>query len=97
MNGDRVIEMRRLSDGAVYRFEPRSAGADGLPRFRRMDKDIWILRDDVFGWIVRDAENGALMGRPWDVAIPDQGDMPPECEWVSKKGANSFVYRLTFV
>ncbi|WP_330084507.1 hypothetical protein [Methylocystis iwaonis] len=94
---ERAIEMRRLSDGAVYRFLPAPATADGLPRFKRADKDIWILRDPDFGWIVWDAEEQALMGRPWDVAINRQGATPPECDWVSRKGANSFVYRLVFV
>ncbi|PPD45893.1 MAG: hypothetical protein CTY15_03315 [Methylocystis sp.] len=93
----KTIEMRRLSDGAVYRFEAQPSGLDGLPRFKRADKDIWILRDEKFGWIVWDAQDKALMGRPWEIAIEDQGDLPPECDWVSRKGANSFVYRLVFV
>jgi hypothetical protein len=91
-----IIEMRRLSDGAVYRFHAAPAEA-GPPRYKRADKDIWILRDEKFGWIVWDAEEKALMGRPWEVAVCDQGDAPPECDWVSRKGANSFVYRLVFV
>lgn len=90
-----TIEMRRLSDGHVYRFVAQSEA--GETRYKRVDKDIWIRRDAAFGWIVWDAENSALMGRPWDVALRDQGDAPPECEWVSKRGANSFVYRLAFV
>jgi hypothetical protein len=93
----KTIEMRRVSDGAVYRFLPAPAGEDGLPRYKRADKDIFIERDPHFGWIVRDDADGALMGRPWDVALKDQGDMPPACDWVSRKGANSFVYRLVFV
>jgi hypothetical protein len=91
-----IIEMRRLSDGAVYRFHTEPSD-DASPRYRRADKDIWILRDAKFGWIVWDAQEKALMGRPWDVAISDQGEAPPECDWVSRKGANSFVYRLVFV
>lgn len=93
----RTIEMRRLSDGAVYRFHPAPAGDDGFPRFKRADKDIWILRDEKFGWIVWDAEEKALMGRPWEIAVPDQGALPPVCDWVSRKGDNSFVYRLALV
>lgn len=95
--GDHVIEMRRLSDGAVYRFAPQAPAADGAPRYRRSDKDIWILRDNDFGWIVWDAGEQALMGRPWDVAPKDQGATPPACVWVSRKGANAFVYRLVRV
>lgn len=96
MLAEHVIEMRRLGDGAVYRFKPARA-SDGALRYRREDKDVWIMRDPAFGWIVWDSECAALMGRPWDVALADQGDLPPECEWVSKKGANSYVYRLTLV
>jgi hypothetical protein len=96
MDEGRDIEMRRASDGAVYRFHAAQADGAGFPRYRRADKDIWILRDPDFGWIVWDGEEKALMGRPWDVAIKDQGATPPECDWVSRKGANSFVYRLAF-
>jgi len=96
MGMESMIEMRRLSDGAVYRFVAAPT-AEGALRYRREDKDVWILRDPAFGWIVWDAENRALMGRPWDVAVAEQGDVPPACEWVSKRGANSFVYQLVFL
>jgi hypothetical protein len=92
--GDR-IEMRRLSDGAVYVFLRQAVDA-GAPRYRRADKEIWIERDADFGWIVRDATDDSLMARPWTVALRDQGAMPPECDWVSRKGANAFVYRMVF-
>ncbi len=91
-----AIEMHRCSDGAVYRFLPAPAGEDGLPRFKRADKEVWILRHPDFGWIVWDGTDGSLMSRPWDIAIKDQGELPPEGDWVSRKGANSFVYRLVF-
>jgi hypothetical protein len=94
---DKSIEMRRLSDGAVYRFLPAPGAGDGLPRYKRADKDIWILNDRDLGWIIWDGEEKALMGRPWDITIKHQGAAPPECDWVSRKGANSFVYRLAFV
>ncbi|QGM99795.1 hypothetical protein F7D14_18915 [Methylocystis parvus] len=94
---ERVVEMRRYADGAVYRFLPASADEDGAARYKRADKDVWILRDRDFGWIVWDATDKSLMGRPWDIAIKDQGATPPECDWVSRKGANSYVYRLAFV
>jgi hypothetical protein len=96
MDHQRDIEMRRASDGAAYRFHAAPA-QNGARRWRRADKDIWILRDPTFGWIVWDGEEKALMGRPWDVALEDQGAVPPECDWVSRKGANSFVYRLAFI
>jgi hypothetical protein len=90
------VEMRRLSDGAVYRFAA-VGDDDGFPRYKRADKDIWIIRHPDFGWIVWDAEERAIMGRPWDIAMKNQGASPPECDWVSRKGAQSFVYRLAFV
>lgn len=93
---DHAIEMRRLSDGAVYRFLPAPAGGDDFPRYKRADKDVWILRDPDFGWIVWDAADKSLMSRPWDVAISQQGESPPPCVWVSRKGVNSFVYELVF-
>ncbi len=92
-----AIEMRRYSDGAVYRFLPAPAAEDGFPRYKRADKDVWMLSHPDFGWIVWDAADGSLMSRPWDIPIKDQNDRPPECDWVSRKGANSFVYRLAFV
>jgi len=91
-----TIEMRRLSDGAVYRFIAAPSD-DGSRRYRREDKDVWLLRDPQRGWIVWDGENNALMSRPWDVAPDAQSDLPPTCEWISKRGANSFVYQLVFV
>jgi hypothetical protein len=94
---DGSIEMHRLSDGAVYRFLPQAPAPDGFPRYRRADKDIWILKNSDFGWIVWDAGEGALMGRPWEVALKDQGATPPECVWVSRKDATAFVYRLVRV
>jgi hypothetical protein len=89
-----TIEMRRLSDGAVYRFHPAPADDEGRPRYKRADRDIWILCDAAFGWIVWDAAEKSLMGRPWEIAPADQGARPPEGVWVSRKGANSFVYQL---
>jgi hypothetical protein len=89
------IEMRRLSDGAVYRF--LRVEADGAPVWRRADKDIVIIRDARFGWVVWDREAEALMGRPWDVPQAEQGEAPPQGDWVSRRGANSFVYTLVYV
>jgi hypothetical protein len=90
------IEMRRLSDGAIYTFV-RAADENGMRRYRRADKNIWMLRHPDFGWVVWDADADCLMGRPWTVALSQQGDCPPEGDWVSRKDANSFVYRLVFV
>lgn len=88
--------MRRLSDGAIYTFV-RVKDENGMRRYRRQDKNISMLRHPDFGWVVWDEETDCLMGRPWAVTLAQQGDEPPEGDWVSRKGENSFVYRLTFV
>jgi hypothetical protein len=91
------IEMRRLSDSAVYRFHPAPADDSGSPRFKRADKDVWMRRDADFGWIIWDGTDQTLMSRPWDIALKDQCETPPPGVWVSRKGANSYVYELVFV
>ena len=90
------IEMRRLSDGAVYTFV-QAKDENGMRRYRREDKNISMFRHPDFGWVVWDGEEDCLMGRPWTAPIAQQGERPPEGDWVSRKGANSFVYRLVFV
>lgn len=92
-----LIEMRRMSDGAVYRFHPAPTDDGGVVSFKRADKDVWIRRDADFGWIVWDATDQTLMSRPWDMPLKDQGETPPAGVWVSRKGANSFVYELVVV
>ena len=90
------IEMRRHCDGAFYIFV-RVDDENGMRRYRRADKNIWMLRHPDFGWVVWDADADCLMGRPWAVAIAQQGNLPPEGDWVSRKDEKSFVYRLAFV
>lgn len=38
-----------------------------------------------------------IYGRPWDVLPVDQGDVPPEGVWVSRKGAKAYVYDLVYL
>lgn len=90
------IEMRRLSDGVVYVFL-RESDENGMRRYRRRDKNIWMLRHPDFGWVVWDKDADCLMGRPWAVPLTQQHNKPPEGDWVSRKGENSYVYRLVFV
>lgn len=90
------IEMHRLSDGAIYTFV-RADDERGERRYRRLDKNIWMRRHPDFGWVVWDADADCLMGRPWAVAQAQQGDRPPAGDWVSRRDANSYVYRLVFV
>lgn len=84
------FELRRRSDGLVYRFE-----RDGAEVFRRTDRPcMTIQRDADLGWVALDPDTGALAGRVWDVPAAAQGVCPPEGRWVSCKGARSYVYDL---
>jgi hypothetical protein len=49
-----------------------------------------------YGWVVWDDDDNMLMARPWHIDKSTQSTQPPQCEWVSKKGNNSFVYMLTY-
>jgi hypothetical protein len=89
------IEMHRYCDGAIYKFYLVEDGA--ATRYRREDKNIWILRHPQFGWIIWDDIDNTLMSRPWDTPINQQDDIPPQGDWVSKKDKNSFVYKLRYV
>jgi hypothetical protein len=90
------FELHRLGDGLTYRFR-RATRVDGSVGYRREDQDLWILRSPTHGWVAVDESTGAITGRPWTVLPQEQGDCPPEGEWVSKKGANSHVYQLRYV
>ncbi|GKQ51939.1 hypothetical protein BRSPCE3_27940 [Bradyrhizobium sp. Ce-3] len=46
------------------------------------------------GW---DPATQSCAGRPWNVLPADQGDHPPEGDWVSSKGPKSYVYGLVYV
>lgn len=88
------FELRRLCDDLVYIFT-REQRPDGLIGFKRSDQDLWIVYKPRFGWVAWDEESGAVMGRPWDMLPEDQpASAPPEGDWVSKKGAKSYVYNL---
>ena len=91
------FELRRLSDGLVYHFA-RQTRPDMVNGFKRSDGDYWILYRPGYGWIAWDDEGQAIAGRPWNV-LPDAQSLnaPPEGEWVSKKGAKSYVYDLVHV
>jgi hypothetical protein len=90
------FELHRLSDGLTYRFR-RALRADGSVGYQREDQDLWILRSPSHGWVAMDESTGAITGRPWTASPHEQGDGPPEGEWVSKKGAKSYVYLLRYV
>jgi hypothetical protein len=96
MPGRDRFELRRQSDELVYRFT-RVVGADGAPAWRREDLDVWIRRHPKLGWVAWDDENNVCTGRPWAVLPEDQGDDPPEGDWVSRKGPKSYAYSLVYV
>ena len=96
MNRAETFELRRQVDGLVYRFH-RQIGADGALAYKREDRNLWIVRSAQWGWVSLMPEDGAIAGRPWDVAPEDQGDAPPEGIWVSRKGEKSYVYDLVYV
>jgi hypothetical protein len=90
------FELRRLSDGLVYQFD-RALRPDGQIAYKRRDLDLWIVFKSDLGWVAFDEESQILSGRPWSVLPQAQDDHPPEGEWVSKKGAKSYVYELKYL
>ena len=88
------IEMYRYCDGAIYKFY--LVEDEAAVRYRRQDKNIWIIRHPDYGWVIWDETDNSLMSRPWDTPITKQGDQPPQGVWVSKKEKNSFVYKLRY-
>lgn len=85
-----AFELRRRSGRVVYRFVRAAHGA-----YVRTDTPRMTIRwEGAFGWSARDPDTGALAGRVWDVLPADQGPCPPEGQWVSCKGARSYVYDL---
>lgn len=90
------FELRRQSDALVYSFT-RQTRADGEVGYKRADGDYWIVERLGLGWVAWDFDSQSVMGRPWNVQPGDQGDAPPEGDWVSKKGSKSYVYTLVYV
>jgi GNAT superfamily N-acetyltransferase len=90
------FELRRQSDDLVYRFH-RQQRSDGSVGYKREDGDHWIVRKLDWGWISFDYATQSCMGRPWNVLPHEQGDFPPEGDWVSRKGAKSYVYTLAYL
>ncbi|WP_407148603.1 hypothetical protein [Bradyrhizobium sp. ORS 86] len=94
-NRDR-FELRRQSDGLVYTFV-RQTRTDGTVGYQRQDQDLWIERRRDWGWVAWDTASQSCTGRPWNVLPADQGDHPPEGDWVSRKETKSYVYNLVYV
>lgn len=95
MRATDCFEFHRRNDALSYRFEPCEP-REGRPAWKRTNLDVWLAWIPLKGWCTVDAE-GTVNGRPWGIEIGDQGDQPPECEWLSKKADKSYVYDLVRV
>ncbi|MBV7408974.1 MULTISPECIES: hypothetical protein [Roseobacteraceae] len=85
--------LTRRSDGLVYRFarDPRAVRC-----YRRADRpDLTVVWEARLGWIMRDPQTGALVGRTWEMPVAEQGMCPPEGPWVTAKGRKSYIYDLS--
>lgn len=89
------FELRRMSDDLIYQFD-RKHMPDGQIGYQRRDAELWIVFRAGWGWVAYDEDSQSLTGRLWNIPPQDQGDHPPEGEWVSKKGAKSYVYELKY-
>ena len=90
------FQLHRLSDGLVYEFM-RMTRIDGSVGYQRQDQDRWITFRPCLGWVAYDEAGDEITGRSWNTLPSEQGDHPPEGEWVSKKGVKSYVYDLRYV
>ena len=90
------FELRRQGDDLVYIFV-RKTRSDGTMGYQRQDLGLWIERRPNWGWVAWDSVSQSCTGRPWNVLPTDQGDHPPEGDWVSRKGPKSYVYSLVYV
>ena len=56
-----------------------------------------MVRDECFGWVtVLGERDERITGLAWGVPAAEQGDFPPEGDWVSRKGERSYVYTLVY-
>ncbi len=95
MDSYEYFELRRQSDGLVYQFD-RLLREDGSYGYRRRDADLWILQEPDHGWVAVDPTTNEISGKPRTASLQDQSGHPPEGDWVSKKGAKSYVYSLVY-
>lgn len=94
------LVFHRQSDALVYRFKVSSqATNDGHIWIREDKASIVVQWTDKWGWIVASIQapdEPILLSLSWNIHKDDQGDRPPEGEWVSKMGDKSYVYRLNY-
>ena len=90
------FELRRLVDGLIYIFHRVQPETDSQS-FEREDRpDLHIEYDKSLGWVAFDPETREVAGRPWNDEHRHTAGQPPQGEWVSKKGAKSYVYELRY-
>ena len=92
-----TFTLNRMGGDVVYHFK-RGKHPNGQIAYQRQDnKALWIEYKPELGWVAFDEPTNQIMGRPWNLLPKDQNqDHPPEGEWVSKKGAKSYVYLLKY-
>lgn len=87
------IEFHRVFDGLIYRFQ-KAVAVTGELRYLREDGQVQLLRHKDYGWIVTDLTEIPLLSRHWTLLPEHQTTLPPEGDWVSQKGAKSYVYTM---
>lgn len=88
------FEFRRRVDNVIYLFQP-SGSINGHLSWKREDLDLWITQVDGFGWVCVDSERN-ICGIPWEIVFDKMTELPPEGEWISKKGDKAYVYDLFY-
>ena len=80
--------------GPTHTFELESGEKDSRSAVYIRKDGQRIKWDDEFGWSARDEKSGALLTVAWGIPPASQKDNPPEGTWVSRKGAEAYVYEL---
>lgn len=99
MSSEPSFRLRRILDGLEYKFVLRR-GEGKASVYAREDGVVEIVYNEMFGWSIWQESNhsadASLIGRVWEVLPQDQGDVPTEGIWVSRKGPKSYVYVLEY-
>ncbi|PIR12035.1 MAG: hypothetical protein COV52_00890 [Gammaproteobacteria bacterium CG11_big_fil_rev_8_21_14_0_20_46_22] len=95
MNELPSVELRRRIDFVIYRFHPCNM-MKAKPSWKREDAEVWMTWIEQFGWVCVDRESN-IVGVPWGAVLNRKTSLPPEGEWVSKKGDKSYVYDLVYL
>jgi len=99
MSSQASFRLRRLVDGLEYMFILRK-GDGKASIYAREDGAVEVVYDELYGWSTwQQSDIGAkfiLTGRVWETLPRDQGELPTEGVWVSRKGPKSYVYVLEY-